>query len=193
MAKTFGRKPSAGFRVVGVCGPGWPNAGKVVDIDGHRVPVLGNERAVLEAIEQSDAYTAAISNTEFLGAGGKRVLAWYREITEVNLVVYSGVVDVASPRLPMRPVANLPLLHADKPQYEDAGQFRKLAFDVVSAVVDYLAGAAKLRPRWLGRFGLEWLWRLAHDHRRLCARYFLEPLKLAAIITPDRLKRRTQQ
>jgi exopolysaccharide biosynthesis polyprenyl glycosylphosphotransferase len=48
-------------------------------------------------------------------------------------VVSSGVVDVAGPRLQIRPVAGLPLLHIDKPQYKAAGQLHKLVFDVVGA------------------------------------------------------------
>ncbi len=133
MAETFARDPSAGYRVVGVCEPGWANVGKVLDIVGHPVPVLGNEHAVLEAIERSGADTVAVSNTEFLGAEGMRALAWDLEATQTNLVVSSGVVDVAGPRLQISPVAGLPLLHVDKPQYQGASKFHKLAFDVVGA------------------------------------------------------------
>ncbi len=134
MAATFERDPGAGYRVVGVCEPGWANRGRVLDIDGHRVPVLGDEHAVLEAIAQSGADTVAVSNTEFLGADGMRALAWDLEATQTNLVVSAGVVDVAGPRLQIRPVAGLPLLHVDKPQYQGASRFSKLAFDVVGGV-----------------------------------------------------------
>ncbi len=133
MAETFERDPRAGYRVVGVCEPGWANAGKVLDIVGHRVPVLGDEHAVLDAIEWSGADTVAVSNTEFLGADGMRALAWDLEATQTNLVVSSGVVDVAGPRLQIRPVAGLPLLHVDKPQYQGASKFSKLAFDVLGS------------------------------------------------------------
>ncbi|MCA1379196.1 WecB/TagA/CpsF family glycosyltransferase, partial [Bradyrhizobium sp. IC4060] len=52
----------------------------------------------------------------------------------------------------------------------------------VGGAVDYVAGAAKLSPRWLGRFGLEWAWRFAHDPLRLYGRYLIEPVKLASAI-----------
>lgn len=58
----------------------------------------------------------------------------------------------------------------------------------VGGAVDYVAGAAKLSPRWLGPLGLEWLWRFAHDPGRLCSRYFVEPFKLASAIVRDRLR-----
>ena len=133
MAETFERDPGAGYRVVGVCEPGWANVGKVLDIDGHRVPVLGDGHDILRAIERSGADTVAISNTEFLGADGMRSLAWDLEATETSLVVSSGVLDVAGPRLHIRPVAGLPLLHVDKPQYRGASRLSKLAFDVVGS------------------------------------------------------------
>lgn len=43
------------------------------------------------------------------------------------------------------------------------------------ACMDYVAGAIATPPRWLGRWGLEWLYRLASEPRRLAARYLWEP------------------
>jgi N-acetylglucosaminyldiphosphoundecaprenol N-acetyl-beta-D-mannosaminyltransferase len=41
----------------------------------------------------------------------------------------------------------------------------------VGATIDFLAGRAKRAPRWMGRAGLEWLFRLAQEPRRLWRRY----------------------
>ena len=38
------------------------------------------------------------------------------------------------------------------------------------ACMDYVAGAVATPPRWMGRWGLEWLYRLATDPRRLWRR-----------------------
>jgi N-acetylglucosaminyldiphosphoundecaprenol N-acetyl-beta-D-mannosaminyltransferase len=43
------------------------------------------------------------------------------------------------------------------------------------ACMDYVAGAISTPPRWMGRAGLEWLYRLASEPRRLAKRYLLEP------------------
>ena len=48
----------------------------------------------------------------------------------------------------------------------------------VGAAFDYEAGAQKAAPRALGRVGLEWLFRLASDPRRLFRRYLVEPWSL---------------
>jgi N-acetylglucosaminyldiphosphoundecaprenol N-acetyl-beta-D-mannosaminyltransferase len=43
------------------------------------------------------------------------------------------------------------------------------------ACIDYVAGAVPTPPRWMGRFGLEWLYRLVSEPKRLWRRYLLEP------------------
>lgn len=46
------------------------------------------------------------------------------------------------------------------------------------AIMDYYLGAQKPAPRWLGQIGLEWLYRLSHDPRRLFFRCVIEPAAL---------------
>lgn len=41
--------------------------------------------------------------------------------------------------------------------------------------MDYIAGAIPTPPRWMGRLGLEWLYRLVSEPRRLAFRYLIEP------------------
>ena len=48
----------------------------------------------------------------------------------------------------------------------------------VGAAFDYEAGAIPTPPRWTGRVGMEWLFRLASEPRRLFRRYLLEPWSL---------------
>jgi N-acetylglucosaminyldiphosphoundecaprenol N-acetyl-beta-D-mannosaminyltransferase len=59
----------------------------------------------------------------------------------------------------------------------------------VGAAFDYEAGVQTPAPRWMGRLGLEWLFRLAHDPRRLFTRYCVEPWSLVGPALED-LKRR---
>jgi N-acetylglucosaminyldiphosphoundecaprenol N-acetyl-beta-D-mannosaminyltransferase len=47
------------------------------------------------------------------------------------------------------------------------------------ACLDYVAGALPTPPRWMGRIGLEWMFRLASEPRRLAHRYLVEPWILA--------------
>jgi N-acetylglucosaminyldiphosphoundecaprenol N-acetyl-beta-D-mannosaminyltransferase len=43
------------------------------------------------------------------------------------------------------------------------------------ALMDYIAGEIPTPPRWIGRLGFEWLYRLLSEPARLWRRYLLEP------------------
>ncbi|WP_371829980.1 sugar transferase [Rhodococcoides trifolii] len=140
LTHSFAKSPTAGYNVVGICLPGYEaNDSASVTVGDNSVPVLGDESCVLDAIEVTGADTVAVTATEHLGVQGMRKLAWDLEKLNVDLVVSPGVVDVAGPRLLMRPVADLPLIHVEKPQYNGATRFSKTAFDFVFALLALLA------------------------------------------------------
>jgi exopolysaccharide biosynthesis polyprenyl glycosylphosphotransferase len=143
MANSFEHSRTAGYRVAGVCVPGWGTGkGDSLELEGHTVPVLGDETVVVDAIRAIGADMVAVSNTEYLGADGMRALAWELEAVDVDMVVAVGVADVAGPRLHMQPVAGLPLLHVEKPQYRGANQLGKNLVDFLGAAL----GVALLSP-----------------------------------------------
>jgi len=53
--------------------------------------------------------------------------------------VSPGVMDVANARLALRPYAGFPLLHVEKPQYEETNRFQKRAFDFCFALAALIA------------------------------------------------------
>ena len=89
------------------------------------LPVLGDENGVDQAICATAADAVALTTTEHLGPEGIRELSWRLHALDVDLVVSPGMVDVAGPRLTMRPVAGLPLIHVEKPQYSGTKKFQK--------------------------------------------------------------------
>ncbi|RDV09268.1 glycosyl transferase [Arthrobacter sp. RT-1] len=60
----------------------------------------------------------------------------------------------------------------------------------VGGAIEQLAGIQKLAPRWLGRLGLEWAWRLLLHPKRVAYRVFGEPWVLLWLLAARRLKRR---
>lgn len=139
MTVCFQRDVAAGYRVVGVCVPGrGAAASEPLVVDQHEVPVLGSEVSLREALAASQADTVAVTAADQLGHAGMRALAWELQELDIDLVVAPGVVDVAGPRLKVRPVAGLPLMHVEEPQYEGASRWVKVVFDVTSAGVALL-------------------------------------------------------
>jgi hypothetical protein len=63
-------------------------------------------------------------------------------------------------------------------------------YATVGGAIDYVAGEARLAPRFLGGAGLEWLWRFTNDPRRLFSRYFVEPVALFKLVAQDHLRDR---
>lgn len=53
------------------------------------------------------------------------------------------------------------------------------------AAFDYVAGEIPTPPRWMGRVGLEWLYRLLSEPRRLASRYLIEPWFLSGLLARD--------
>lgn len=55
-------------------------------------------------------------------------------------------------------------------------------YATVGGALDQLSGFQKMPPRMLGNFGVEWLFRLLRDPRRLAFRYLVEPMILAVLL-----------
>ena len=55
----------------------------------------------------------------------------------------------------------------------------------VGAAYDYEGGAQIAAPRWMGRIGLEWLFRLVSQPGRLAFRYLVEPWSLVPLALED--------
>lgn len=71
------------------------------------------------------------------------------------------------------------------------GQFDKGVFLGVGAAIDFCAGTVRRAPRWMQRTGLEWLYRLSREPRRLVGRY-TKDLYFFVLVAREFLRRRTQ-
>jgi exopolysaccharide biosynthesis polyprenyl glycosylphosphotransferase len=129
------QNPTEGYQVVGIAVPGYgPSRGEHVTIDGHAIPVVGDEAEMLRAIRTYGADTVAIAGTEHFGVRGIRRLIWDLEPMGVDLVVSTGVMDVALSRLVVRPTAGIPLLQIEGPKYRGSKKLQKRAFDLCFAL-----------------------------------------------------------
>ncbi|MBD0863092.1 sugar transferase [Gordonia sp. zg691] len=131
--------PKLGYHVVGVCVPMKEGRRGEMSVGEAKVPIWGSFADVREAVQKSGATTVAVTSAEALGHTAMQELAWDLQGLDVDMVVSPGILDVAGPRMMVRPVSGLPLLHIDKPSYEGANRFRKAAFDLTGSIFILLA------------------------------------------------------
>ncbi|GAY16500.1 polyprenyl glycosylphosphotransferase [Mycobacterium sp. shizuoka-1] len=123
-------RDSSEYEVVGACIPG-PRSRTEITVPGiGSIASFGDESNVVGAVTATKSHAVAVTATERLDGRGFRDLSWELEKLNIDLLVSPGVVDVAGPRLQMRPVAGLPLIHVEKPQYHGAKRFQKRLFDI---------------------------------------------------------------
>jgi N-acetylglucosaminyldiphosphoundecaprenol N-acetyl-beta-D-mannosaminyltransferase len=65
------------------------------------------------------------------------------------------------------------------------GNVRANAIMNGGAMIEYLMGDLIATPRWLGQLGLEWMFRLIMEPRRLARRYLIEPFYLLDLLARD--------
>ena len=93
------------------------------------------------AATETNSFAVAVTASEYLDGRALRELSWELEGLNIDMFVAPGVIDVAGPRLQMRPVAGLPLIHVEKPTYHGAKKFEKRLFDVVFSSLVLFSGS----------------------------------------------------
>jgi exopolysaccharide biosynthesis polyprenyl glycosylphosphotransferase len=123
-----------GLLAVAACvlGPDRPDL-----IDG--LPVVGGLGNVADVVEKMQADTVAVLACPEMSGARLRDLAWELEKSDTDLCVAPALLDVAGPRTTIRPVAGLPLLHMDHPEFSGARWLIKSAFDRATAALVLIA------------------------------------------------------
>ncbi|MET8150075.1 sugar transferase [Actinoplanes sp. NPDC049668] len=96
------------------------------------VPVYAS-RDVLALVREVGADTIAVCGSASAEPGELRRLAWALEGTGVDLVVAPQLTDIAGPRVHIRPIEGLPLLHVEEPTLSGPGWLAKNLLDRVAA------------------------------------------------------------
>lgn len=131
LVKELRRSPSQSFELAGACVTG---AGDDrTEIEG--VPVVGNPRDVILAVDFNDADIVAVSGHPGLSGRDLRELAWELEERHVDLVISPGIFEVAGPRLSIRAEAGVSLLHVERPVRTGSALLVKRGQDLALAAV----------------------------------------------------------
>lgn len=97
------------------------------------IPVLGNYASLTRVLDEARADTVVFTGADTIDPREMREIGWELEATSTNLIVAPALTDVAGPRIHARPVAGLPLIQVDYPEFSGRKYAAKRAFDLVFA------------------------------------------------------------
>lgn len=127
VAAEIARQPGVGLTVVGVhtLGTG--------DVDDSWTEQ--HARSLRRRLDELDADSVLVTGGAYLDAHDIRRIGWGLEPGRQHLIVAVNLTDVAGPRIHTRPVAGLPLVHVETPQYSTRQRVLKRVFDIVGSII----------------------------------------------------------
>ncbi|MBM7848032.1 sugar transferase [Arthrobacter roseus] len=130
IAKTAG----AAYDVVGAVVEG-PCPGDRLGGAVHGIPLTRGLRNVEHTVAESGADAVIVAGQLRKGGNWVRELGWNLERSGTELVVASSLTNVAGPRIQMRPVEGLPLMHVELPQFTGGRHVVKRCIDISAALL----------------------------------------------------------
>jgi exopolysaccharide biosynthesis polyprenyl glycosylphosphotransferase len=146
------RETQCGMQVIGVCVP----AADLSRAHDTELAVIGDLDQVPELVRLYRADAVAVTGGDATRHHYLRELSWALEGVGVELFVHPGLVEVAGPRMHIRPYVGLPLLHVEQPHFTGWRRLLKRATDlgltsvglvVISPVLAAIALAVKISDR----------------------------------------------
>ena len=134
LSERIQREPDTGMKVIGLCLPSSELPRPVVD----GIPVLGSLRQVPDVVRSMGCDAVAVTSDDVTRYNYLRELAWSLEGAGVELLVDPGLVEVAGPRMHIRPLMGFPLLHVEEPHFRGWRWMMKRVSDIVLASVGLL-------------------------------------------------------
>ncbi|MET4136518.1 sugar transferase [Pseudarthrobacter sp. PvP090] len=126
------KKSGAAYHVVGVCLTGNPGM-KWLNLGRRAVPVVQESWSIVDAVRELGADAVIVAGPSKGGGRYIQELGWQLEESSTELILTTGLTNVAGPRIHARPVEGLPLMHVELPQYTGARHTVKRLFDILAS------------------------------------------------------------
>ena len=130
IARDLMRSPGAGYQVVAAVTTDRSHPDR---LPGMMIPLGGDIAGVIPIMNETGADTLIVTSSDRLPPARIRELSWKLEPNRHHLVVAPSLTDIGGPRIHMRPVAGLPLMHVESPRYEGLKRLAKRTFDIASS------------------------------------------------------------
>ena len=138
------RTPYHGYRVIGCCLPG--GRMDVQGVSADQLPILGGLDDVVEVVKQYEVDTVAVLPSPELDGSALRRLGWELEQTTAELLLAPAVTEIVGPRVHIRPVCGLPLMHMERPELRGVRRLTKETFDRTAAAIGVISMLPVLLP-----------------------------------------------
>ena len=124
------KKAKSGYQVVGVALTSGQARPRYVNVNEQLIPVVADKDSVVRAVLQTRADAVIVAGTMKGRASYIQELGWELEESATQLILTTGLTNVAGPRIHSRPVEGLPLMHVELPQYTGARHVLKRTLDI---------------------------------------------------------------
>jgi exopolysaccharide biosynthesis polyprenyl glycosylphosphotransferase len=122
----------AGMDVVAAC---VTTPGAAAHLEATGVPIEGTLEDVVDIVRRYNADVVAVTSASETAAMYLRHLSWQLEGSGIELLVSPGLIEIAGPRLHIRPFVGLPLLAIEEPVFSGWRRALKAALDRIGALV----------------------------------------------------------
>jgi exopolysaccharide biosynthesis polyprenyl glycosylphosphotransferase len=126
------REPYHGLEIIAAC---LPEADESPELEDLAIPVAGTFDDVAGAVRAVGADTVAVLTCREMDGPALRRLSWQLERQGIDLIVAPSLMEVAGPRIAIRPVSGLPLLHVEEPELSGGRRFAKGLVDRAVALM----------------------------------------------------------
>lgn len=136
LIRGMGGTAEFGYLITGACVPEGCDRTSVAG-----VPIVGSLDEVSAVIVGHAVDAVIITSSDQTHPDMVRRLGWELEAHDVEIIVAPSLANIAGPRVHVRPVAGLPLLHVEEPAYRGTARSSKALLDRVGSFGLLLIGS----------------------------------------------------
>lgn len=137
--RTLGHEGRLGYKVVGTAI--LDESPSALVVDDHIYPVFTGSAPLRDTAHFLRADTILVAGQPSGDPTFVKRIAWELEGTAAEVVLSSRLADVAGPRMSLRPVEGMPLIHVRIPRFDGGAYLLKRGLDVIVALLALIAFA----------------------------------------------------
>lgn len=138
VAKVLAEHSEAGLKVVGAFLPSHTipeSQSQQLSLEETGTPIWGGVDDIIPSIRKLRIDSVIVANSDSLKPQDVRKLGWQLLPSRENLYLAANILDIAGPRLSIQPVAGLPLIRIDQPQFTLVNRAIKRIIDLFLALI----------------------------------------------------------